>query len=99
MRKILLLEMDFTQVIRTCLNFSIFNNGTIQSYPADCNNQLDVQSRTNRTEIHVEQVKPGVWKAEQTQNAVGEKNQTSETVSTDEHLLEYLSRYWDDAQQ
>ncbi len=99
MKEILLLEMDFTQVIKTCLKFSTNNNGTIQSYPAGCNNQLDVQSRTNHTEIHVEQVKPGVWNAEQTQNAVGEKNQTSETVSTEEHLLEYLSRYWDDTQQ
>lgn len=90
--------MDFKPVIQTCLDFSTSNNGTIQSYPAGCKNQLDIQSRTTRTEIHVEQVEPasGVWKAEQTQNAVGEKKRdTSEIVSTEEHLLEYLKRFWD----
>ncbi len=87
--------MDFKQVIKTCFNFSTTNDGTIQSYPYGCNEQIKIQSRTTRTEIHVEKVQPGVWKAEQTRNAVGEKNQTSETVSTEEQLLEYISRYWD----
>jgi hypothetical protein len=89
--------MDFKQVIQTCLNFATANDGTIQSYPAGCKtNQLDIGPRTARTEIHIEQVQSGGWQAEQTQNAVGEKkNQTSETVYTEEHLLEYLSRYWD----
>ena len=89
--------MDFKQVIQTCLNFATANDGTIQSYPAgDKKNQLDIGPRTARTEIHIEEVEPGVWKAEQTQNAVGEKkNQTREIVSTEEHLLKYLSRFWD----
>ncbi len=89
--------MDSKQVIQTCLNFATANDGTIQSYPAGYKtNQFDIGPRTARTQIHIEQVEPGVWKAEQTQNAVGEKkHQTSEMVSTEEHLLKYLSRFWD----
>ena len=90
--------MDFMQVIQTSLNFATANDGTIQSYPAgDKKNQLDIGPRTARTEIHIEEVEPCVWKAEQTQNAVGEKKRdtTSEIVSTEEHLLEYLKRFWD----
>ena len=91
--------MDFKQVIQTCLEFATANDGTIQSYPlaGDKKNQLDIGPRTARTEIHIEEVEPGVWQAEQTQNAVGEKKRdtTSEIVSTEEHLLEYLKRFWD----
>lgn len=96
-----LLEMDFKQVIKACLDFSTANNGTIQSYPAGYNNQLDIQSRTNtRTSIHIEQVEaPGAWVMEQRQRAVlgGGKDETnnSETVSTEHGLLEYLTRYWE----
>jgi len=93
--------MDFKQVIKACLDFSTANNGTIQSYPAGHNNQLDIQSRNNtRTSIHIEQLEaPGAWAMEQRQNAVGggkkETNNKSETVTTEERLLEYLSRFWD----
>ena len=91
--------MNFKQVIQTCLDFATANDGTIQSYPAGYKkNQLDIGPRTARTEIHIEEVEPCVWKAEQTQNAVfGEKKRdtTSEIVSTEEHLLEYLKRFWD----
>jgi hypothetical protein len=92
-----LLEMEFKQVIQTCLNFAAANDGTIQSYPAGCKtNQLDIGPRTARTVIHIEQVQTGDWQVEQTQNAVGEKNnQTREIVSTEQDLLEYLSRFWD----
>ncbi len=87
--------MEFKQVIQTCLNFAAANDGTIQSYPAGCKtNQLDIGPRTARTEIHIEQVQTGDWQVEQTQNAVGEKNnETREIVSTEQHLLEYLSRF------
>ena len=93
--------MDFKQVIKACLDFSTTNNGTIQSYPAGHNNQLDIQSRTNtRTSIHIEQLEaPGAWAVEQRQNAVGggkKETNNSETVTTEERLLEYLSRFWDD---
>jgi len=94
--------MDFKQVIKACLDFSTANNGTIQSYPAGHNNQLDIQSRTNtRTSIHIEQLEaPGAWAMEQRQgNTVGggkkETNNKSETVTTEERLLEYLTRYWE----
>ncbi len=83
--------MNFLQVIQTCLDFAKANDGTIQSYPAGYKiDQLDIQPRTRRTSIHIEQVKPGVWQAQQTCNAVGEKHQTIETVTTEKHLLEYL---------
>ena len=90
--------MDFKQVIKACLDFSTTNNGTIQSYPAGHNNQLDIQSRTNtRTSIHIEQLEaPGAWAMEQRQNAVlGGGKEASETVTTEERLLEYLARYWE----
>ncbi len=90
------MEMDFKEVIQICLDFATTNKGTIQSCSAGSNQRLGIQSRTTRTEIYVEQVEPGVWKAEQTQNAVGEKNILSmEIVSTEETLLDYFSRYWD----
>ena len=89
--------MDFKQVIQTSLNFATANDGTIQSYPAgDKKNQLDIGPRTARTEIHIEEVQNGGWKAEQTQKGEGvKKHETSEIVSTEEHLLEYLKRFWD----
>jgi len=89
-------EMDFKQVIKTCLDFATNNKGTIQACSERCNPKIGIHSRNTRTEIYVEQADPGVWKAEQTQNAVGEKkNQTEEIVSTEKELLDYISRYWD----
>jgi hypothetical protein len=92
-------EMDFKQVIQTCLDFATANNGTIQSCSAGSNPRLGITSRTTRTEIYVEQVKPGVWEAEQTQNAIGDnkkkKNRTRETVYNEQHLKSYLIQYWD----
>lgn len=72
------------------------NDGTIQSYPAGCKtNQLDIGPRKSRTKIHIEQVHNGDWQAEQTSNATGERQlDTMEVVSTEKHLLDYLSRYW-----
>ena len=87
--------MEFKQVIQTCLDFSIANDGTIQSYPAGMPNMLAVQLRKTRTEIVVCQTQLGVLEAEQTSNAVGEKNLVKEVVSTEEHLLKFLSRFWD----
>jgi len=92
--------MEFKQVINACLDFSTKNNGTIQSYPVGYADQLDIRSRTNTcTEIHVEKVEAGIWKAEQRQTGGGKKvstEGTSETILTEEGLLEYLSRYWND---
>ena len=89
--------MDFKQVIQTCQDFATANDGTIQSYPAgDKKNQLDIGPRTARTEIHIEEVQNGGWQAELTQKGEGvKKHETSEIVSTEEHFLEYLKRFWD----
>ena len=91
--------MEFEQVIQTCLDFSIANGGTIQSFGAQDGDKLEVQSRTTRTEILVERCKTeaasGVWQVQQTLNAAGEHNTAKEKVSTAEHLLKYLSRFWD----
>jgi hypothetical protein len=90
--------MDFKQVIKACLDFSTDNNGTIQSYPGGCPDQLDIRSRTNtHTEIHVKKVDAGVWKAELRQTGARKtvSRGTSETILTEEDLLEYLSHYWD----
>lgn len=89
--------MNFVQVITTTLDFATANDGTIQSYPAGCKiDQIDIQPRTKPTKIHIEKVQPGVWQAQQTCNAVGEEvAQTTRTITTEQHLLEYLTRYWD----
>ena len=87
-------SMDFKQVIQTCLNFSIANGGTLQSYSASMPDMLAVHSRTTRTEILVRRAAGGGWQVELLKNAVGEKNQAKEIVSTQEHLLENLLRLW-----
>ncbi len=71
----ILVNMEYEQVIQTCMDFPATNNGTIQRY--------------------VENTQPGVWQAEQTSNNVGDKNKTRLTISNEEHLLAYLSRFWD----
>jgi hypothetical protein len=90
--------MDFKQVIRTCLDFATANDGTIQSYPlAGCKtNQLDIAPRKSRANIHIEQRQNGDWQAQHTSNATGERqlDTMEEVVSTEKHLLDYLSRYW-----
>jgi hypothetical protein len=88
--------MEFKSVFKTCLDFAIAYDGTIATYPEGVNKFI-IQSRTTRTEILIEwdPKRPGFWEAEQIQTATGEKNPTRETIYTDNHLLEYLSRFWD----
>jgi hypothetical protein len=88
--------MEFKHVIRICLEFSIANGGTIASCPPT-EERLEVHSRTTRTEIRVERddTKTGSWRLKQKQNALGEKTSMKETVATEEHLLNCLSRFWD----
>ena len=87
--------MEFKQVIKTCLNFSIANGGTIQSYTINTSHKLAIHSRTTRTEILVEMIKPGEWQVEHEQNAAGDKISVKETVFTEEQLLENIKRFWD----
>ena len=89
--------MDFKQVIKTCLDFSIANAGTIQSFGEEEADKLKVNSRTTLTEILVERdpKTPDVWQAQQLQNAVGEKIPVKEILSTEEQLLDFLSCFWD----
>ena len=90
-------RMEFKQVIKVCLEFSQANGGSIQSFGYCDPDKLEVHSRTTRTEILIDQSEHGVWQAEQTQNAAGEKNSldpSKELVLTEVQLLEYLSRLW-----
>jgi len=86
--------MDFVQVIDTCLKFSIANGGTIATYPVGYN-KLEVHSRATRTEIAVEQVKPGVWQVAQMQNADGERSANEAQASTKESLQQLLLGFWE----
>ena len=83
--------MDFLQVVTTSLDFSIANNGTIQSYNEN-HEKLKIQSRTTRTEILVER-EAGDWQLTLMRN---EQTTASQTVSTKEQLLTHLSRFWRD---
>ena len=83
--------MDFLQVVTTSLDFSIANNGTIQSYNEN-HEKLKIQSRTTRTEILVERVAAD-WQLTLMRN---EQTTASQTVSTKEQLLTHLSRLWRD---
>ena len=89
--------MDFRRVCRTCLDFSIANGGTIQSYPAGQPSRLEVQSRTTRTAIFIERDPDiaGHWRVKQLQDAAGEKTLASATVSTSEGLQAQLQIFWD----
>jgi hypothetical protein len=86
--------MEFRQVIQTCLDFSIANNGTIQSYsPPDW---LNVQSRTTRTDIFIERGPgSGEWRLLQLKNAAGEKTRVSAMVTTTDGLHAQLQTLWD----
>lgn len=89
--------MEFEQVIQTCLDFSIANGGTIQSYPANQPDRLALHSRTSRTEILVARDLGNLWQAEQLQDAMGEKNKMSVKemgIDTEENLLKFIQRVW-----
>lgn len=81
--------MDFLQVAKTCLDFSIAYNGTIQSY-GEKHEKLKIQSRTTRTEILVER-EADEW---QLTLLTDEKTTAKQTVSTKEQLFTQLSRFW-----
>ena len=87
--------MELLQIFKICLDFAIANGGSM-THPMG-NKKFWINSRTTRTEILIEKdsTRPGVWQAEQIQNAVGEKNPTKETISSEEQMLNYLSRFWD----
>ena len=65
--------MEFKQVIKTCLDFSIAKGGTIQSYIAGGPDKLTIYSRTTRTEILLDRDPntPGAWQISQLKNAKG----------------------------
>ena len=87
--------MEFQQVVRVCLDFSIANDGTIQSYPAGQPDRLEVQSRTTRTAIFVERGSGvGEWRLEHRQDAAGGKPGASATVTTGEGLRAQLVGLW-----
>ena len=88
--------MEFGQVVRTCLDFSTANNGTIQSYSYNQPDRLNVQSRTTRTDIFVERgPAAGEWRLQQRTNATGEKTCVSAIVSTVDGLQAQLQTLWD----
>lgn len=89
--------MEFKPVIQTCLDFSIANGGTIQSYPVSQPDRLGIESRTTRTAIFVGRA-PGIaghWLVKQLQDAAGNKTLASATVSTSEGLQAQLQSFWD----
>lgn len=89
--------MEFRQVVLACLDFSIANKGTIQSYPAGQPDRLQLESRTTRTTIFVERdpVVLGHWRVQQREDAVGGRDQlSSATVSSVEDLLAFLESVW-----
>ncbi len=89
--------MDFRQVVRMCLDFSIANNSSIQSYPAGYKNRLDINSRTSRIDIGVEELKQSqLWKVWQIKNSVGGKSDLEVvTVDSEAQLLVHLKLFWD----
>ena len=88
--------MDFMKTVRTCLDFSVANGATIQSYPAGYRDRLDIQSRTSRTEIGVERVgELGLWHVRKLRNFMGEKSELAPiTVETEEQLRAQLADFW-----
>ena len=86
--------MDFLQVAKTCLDFSIAYNGTIQSY-GEKHEKLKIQSRTTRTEILVER-EADEWQLTLILNSTDEEATAKQTVSTKEHLCTQLARFWRD---
>ena len=88
--------MDFRHVVLTCLDFSTANNGTIQSYPYNQPDRLNVQSRTTRTDIFIERGPvAGEWRLQQLTDATGEKTGVSVMVSTVDGLQAQLLKLWD----
>jgi hypothetical protein len=87
--------MEFKQVVKASHNFALANGGTMATYPAG-HEKFVVMSRTNRTEIVIERdpSQPGVWLAEQRQNAAGESNPAKELFTTENGLLQCLYGFW-----
>lgn len=88
--------MNFLEVAQACLEFSSENDATIQSYPANQPDRLQVQARTNRTAIFVERGPgEGEWRLEQLKNAAGKKTGVSAMVTTVDGLQAQLQTLWD----
>jgi hypothetical protein len=86
--------MHFLQVVKTCLDFSIAYNGTIQSY-TEKHEKLKIQSRNTLTEILVER-EADEWQLTLIRNSTDEKATARQTVSTKEQLFTQLARFWRD---
>ena len=92
--------MEFEQVISTCLDFSIANGGTIQSFCAGGPDKCAVHSRTTQTEILLNLAPnydtPGAWQIFQLKNATGKHEYgKQEIIHTNKRLLECLTSFWD----
>ena len=95
-------KLEFKQVIKTCLDFSIANGGTIRSYSAGGPDKCAVYSRTTHTKILLNRAPhhdtPGAWQIFQLQNATGKQQHgKQEIIHTKawERLLECLTSFWD----
>lgn len=101
--------MEFRQVVLVCHDFSIANNGTIQSYPAGQPDRLKVESRATRRGVFVERDPAvlGHWRVQpELRDAAGSQDQLSRdaagsqdqlssvTVSSAEELLAFLVSVW-----
>lgn len=90
--------MEFRQVVLVCHDFSIANNGTIQSYPAGQPDRLKVESRATRRGVFVERDPAvlGHWRVQpELRDAAGSQDQLSSvTVSSAEELLAFLVSVW-----
>ncbi len=77
----LLKEIEFKQIFQISLDFAIANGGTI-AIISEGQAKFGIHSFTTRTDILVErdQTQPGVWHAEQKQNAAGEKNHPTREI-------------------
>ncbi len=89
--------MEFKQVIQVCLDFSIANGFTIQSYPPNSPDKLQVHSRTTRLEILVEREPDtvGHWRLKLLQDATGDKTSMTAIVSTAGQLHAQLICLWE----
>ena len=90
--------MEFRQVVLVCHDFSIANNGTIQSYPAGQPDRLKMESRATRRGVFVERDPAvlGHWRVQpELRDAAGSQDQLSSvTVSSAEELLAFLVSVW-----
>ena len=82
-------KMDSKCVFQTCLEFGIANGFTLA--PCSSCNNFEMHSRTTCMEILFEE-DSGFWQVELKQNADGEKTGLRKSISTQEHLLNYLSQ-------